>query len=289
MKSRLGHPSPRPLLLGALLGLALVGAARAAPNGLTQIPVAKVFGDGVASFSVARVVQSSQTTTYTAQYGLGNVFEFGADYQAALPEQRTLLGDVKYLVAHHPGRLPDIAFGMVNVATGQRAVPYAVATTQPSALGVSLGVIRPSGSGYEGMGGLAYSVTPTVRIAADEIGGAQNYGTLGVIAGLTKTLTLNVAYARPNGAGDPQGYVVNLAYTLHLKGSGKSQDGTQNANPTAGRGSRGQAGGNSGLRAMKSGRPTAPNCQEYVDPAAVKGREPLCQREAGTAVPFNTA
>ncbi len=155
-------------------------------------------------------------------------------------DQRTFLGNVKILVAHHPRRLPDVAVGMTNLATGQKAAPYAVATTQPSAFGVSLGVIRPGGSGYEGMAGLAYNVTPTVQIIGDEIGGAQNYGTLGVIAALSKTITLNVAYARPNGAGNPQGYVVNLAYTFHLKGGGGGQSGTQSKNPTAGGGGHGK-------------------------------------------------
>ena len=218
-----------------------VPPACGAPNGLTQIPIAKVFGDGVASFSVARAVQQSQTTTYTAQYGVGNVFEFGVDYQAAPPQQKTLLGNVKYLLAHRPGRLPDVSLGMTNVATGQKAVPYAVATTQPSATGLSLGVIRPGGSGYEGMAGVSYNVTPTIEFVGDLIGGRQNYGTLGVIASLTKTVTLNVAYAGPNDGGlNPRGYVVNLAYTFHLKGGNGGQASPQNKNPT------GAAGGTGG-------------------------------------------
>jgi len=58
---------------------------------------------------------------------------------------------------------------------------------------------------------------------------------------ITKTLTLNVAYARPNDAGtNPRGYVVNLAYTFHLKGGSKAQDYTQNTNPTAGAGGQGK-------------------------------------------------
>jgi hypothetical protein len=48
-------------------------AVQAAPNGLTQIPIAKVFGDGVSAFSVAWARQSSDTTVYTAQYGLVNL------------------------------------------------------------------------------------------------------------------------------------------------------------------------------------------------------------------------
>lgn len=221
-----------------LLCLLLAGAgpgALAAPNGLTQIPIAKVFGDGVASFSVSRTAQAGQTTTYTTQYGVGNDLEVGVDEQTAPAAQQTLLGNVKYLVAHRPGRLPDIAVGLTNIATGQQAVPYAVATTQPSALGVSLGLIRPAGEGggYEGMAGLAYSVTPTVQIVSDEIGGRQNYGTLGVIAALSKTLTVNAAFARPNSAGEPRGYILNLAYTFHLKGGGSSGP---PKNPTAGGG-----------------------------------------------------
>lgn len=232
-------------MTGSALLLAFCHPASAAPNGSTQIPIAKVFGDGVAALSVSRAVQGSQTTTYTTQYGVGNVFEFGVDYQAAPPEQRTFLGNIKYLLAHRPGRLPDIAAGMTNIATGQKSVPYVVATTQPSATGISLGIIRPNGSGYEGMAGLSYNVTPTMEVVADEIGGSASYGTLGVIASLTKTISLNIAYAQPNAAStaagpNPRGYVFNLAYVFHLKGGNKAAANTQNKNPSAGGGGAGQ-------------------------------------------------
>ena len=196
------------VLFGLLLGLKF--SAISAPNGLTQIPIAKVFSDGVASFSIARAVQTSQTTSYTAQYGVGNVLEFGIDDQAAPPEQKTFLGNLKYLIAHRPGRLPDVAVGMTNVATGQKAVPHAAATTQPRAIGFSLGVIRPNGSTYETMAVISYNVMPTVAVVGDYVGGRQNYGTFGVITSLTKTLILNVAHARPNDTGaNLRGYVVD--------------------------------------------------------------------------------
>lgn len=228
------------LLVG---GVGLADKTQAAPNGLTQIPIAKVFGDGVAAFSVARALQSSQTTTYTTQYGIANRFEVGIDYQAAPPDQTTFLGNVKYLIAHSPGRFPDIACGLTNLATGQKAAPYLVATTQPRATGVSLGLIRPSsGDAYYGMGGLSYNVSPTLQLVADYIAGQANYGTVGVIDNLSKTLTLNVAYAQPNTAGDglnPRGYIVNLSYVFHLKGGTRAQAGTSNKNPTAGTGGAG--------------------------------------------------
>ncbi len=41
------------LFFGSLMFLLPLGV-QAAPNGLTQIPIAKVFGDGVAAFSIAR-------------------------------------------------------------------------------------------------------------------------------------------------------------------------------------------------------------------------------------------
>lgn len=226
----------RAMLAGIALSTLTIPAL-GAPNGLTQIPIAKIFGDGVASFSLNRSVQQSQVTTYTTQYGIGNQFEVGLDYQAAPPEQKTLLANIKYLLAHRPGRLPDIAVGFVNLATGQKAVPYAVATTQPKATGVSLGIIRPAGDGYDGMAGISYNVTPTLEIITDYIGGRQSYGTLGFIDSLTKTITLNVAYAQPNSGDSPRGYIFNLAYTFHLKGGGNSSG--QPQNPAAGSGGAG--------------------------------------------------
>lgn len=226
-----------------MFALALLAAgvpASAAPNGLTQIPIAKVFGDGVLSLSAEREVESSQTTTYTTQYGIGNRYEVGLDYQASPPGEETVLSNFKYLIAHRPGRLPDIAFGVTNVATGQQAIPYVVATTQPKALGLSLGLIRPAGgNAYDGMAGVSYNVTPAVQIVADDIGGRDNYATIGVIAEVTKTISVNVAYAAPyssNDGANPRGYIFNIDYTFHLKGGGESDGSSGNKNSTSGAG-----------------------------------------------------
>ena len=71
----------------------------------------------------------------------------------------------RYLIAHSAwADCPDIACGLTNLATGQKAVPYLVATTQPRATGLSLGLIRPSGGdAYYGMGGVSYNVSPTLQ------------------------------------------------------------------------------------------------------------------------------
>ena len=192
-------------------------SAGAAPNGLTQIPIAKVYGDGVAAFSISRSDLSAQSATYTTQYGIDNRLEVGVDYQSAPADQRTFLGNAKYLVADNPGRLPDIAVGMTNVASGQRAVPYAVATTQPRATGMSLGSIRSTTShAYEGMAGVSYNVTPTLQVVSDYIEGGDAYGTVGIIANLTPAITVNAAYCRPNSSDSPRGYAFNIAYTFHL-------------------------------------------------------------------------
>jgi len=92
----------------------------------------------------------------------------------------------KALLAHRPGKLLGIACGLQNVATKQKAVPYLIATTQPRATGYSLGAIRPNGGAFYGIAGLSYNVTPTVQIVTDMIGGRSNYGTLGIIATVTK-------------------------------------------------------------------------------------------------------
>ncbi len=217
--------------------------SRAAPNGLTQIPLAKVFGDGVAAFSLERAAQSSQVTVFTTQYGIGNQIELGADYQSAPSSQQTLLGNIKALIVHSPARLPDVAVGVQNIAVGYKAVPYLVATTQPRATGFSLGVIRPAAS-YEVMGGISYNLTPRFEIVTDAIGGHADYATLGFIDSLSPTLTLNVAYARPNSPDNgtnPCGYVVNFAYVFHLKGGARASGSPPSqAKPTSGAGGTGK-------------------------------------------------
>lgn len=213
-----------------LMLVGLAQAAHAAPNGLTQIPIAKVFGDGVGAFSLAHAQQDTVSTVYTAQYGLWNWLEVGMDYQAAPKDQRTLLGNAKVLLLHQPKHLPDLAAGLQNLGHRQKAVPYLVATTAPSKVGLSLGIIRPSsGSAYRGMIGVSYNVTPNFQVVVDDITGRDNSRTFGFIANLSKLVTLNLAYARPHGGPNADGFIFNLAYTLHLKGGGE-QGGTKEKN-----------------------------------------------------------
>ena len=242
MSRRRRNTRLRELLLGATLVM-LGSRGSAAPNGLTQIPIAKVFGDGVGAFSLAYTQLDTTSTVYTAQYGLGNWLELGVDYQAAPRRQQTPLGNFKVLLLHQPHQIPDVAAGMQNLAFGQAAVPYLVATTAPwapdargrGAPGLTLGVIRPSGSGYQLLAGLSYNLSANLQLVADGITGPESYRTVGVIASLSKEVTLNLAYAQPNDrARNPRGFIVNLAYTLHLKGHSPQQGGPSEKNPTPG-------------------------------------------------------
>jgi len=227
--------------MGAVLA-ALSGRASAAPNGLTQIPIAKVFGDGVGAFSLAHSQLDSTSTVYTAQYGLWNWLELGVDYQAAPGGQTTPLGNGKVLLLHQPHHVPDVALGIENLAVGQEAVPYLVATTVPwapdargrGAPGLSLGVIRPGGSGCQLLAGLSYNLSANLQLVADGITGPESYRTVGVIASLSRAITLNLAYAGPNDREkNRDGFIFNLAYTVHLKG-GKRQGGPNEKNPSPG-------------------------------------------------------
>jgi hypothetical protein len=232
------------MLFGALALGTSGGAARGAPNGLTQIPIAKVFGDGVGAFSLAHTQTDSVSSIYTAQYGLWNWLELGVDYQAAPGGQQTPLGNAKVLLLHQPHRIPDVAAGIQNIAANQKAAPYVVATTAPwapdahgrGAPGLSLGVIRPSGgSAYQLLAGLSYNLSSNFQLVADGITGPENYRTVGFIVNLSKVVTLNLAYAQPNdGAKNAAGFIFNLAYTLHLKGGGRSEERPSEKHPASG-------------------------------------------------------
>ena len=192
-------------------------SAFGAPNGLNQIPIAKVYGDQGVALSVSDVIEGQSAVTYTTQYGLFDMAEIGLDYQASPSSDRAFLGNAKILLLHKPGSLPDVAIGVQNVATGHEAVPYAVATTQPAKIGVSVGVIQPVSQPCQVMGGISYTWTDQLQIVADAIAGSSNYSTLGVIANITPSLQFNVAYASPNGkSAGPQGCILNLTYIFHL-------------------------------------------------------------------------
>lgn len=195
----------------------------ASPNGLNQIPIAKVYGDGgfASSYSLSNLGGSQ--SFLTTQYGLYNIAEVGVDYQMSPADQSAFLLNGKLLLLHKPGNLPDVAVGFENLATHRQTEPYLVATTQPSLFGFSLGAIRPAGQTFEGMGGVSYNASKTLQIVADTITGRSNFTTLGVIDNVTPMIQVNVAYAQPNSgeAGGP-GYIFNVTYIFHLKGGGIS-------------------------------------------------------------------
>jgi hypothetical protein len=194
-----------------------------APNGLNQIPIAKVYGDGgiASSFATSDLGGSSSFATF--QYGLYNIAELGVDWQTSPSDQRAALLNGKLLLLHKPGGLPDVAVGFENVATNRQAVPYIVATTQPRLFGFSLGAIRPAGEAYHAMGGLSYNATNNLQVVADLIGGVENFTSIGVIDNVTPQLQFNAAYAQPNSgsAGGP-GYIFSITYIFHLKNGGIS-------------------------------------------------------------------
>lgn len=195
----------------------------AAPNGLNQIPIAKVYGDGGVAVSFAQSNLGGSTSIFTTQYGLYNIGEVGVDYQAAPGDQSSLLLNGKVLLLHKPGSLPDIAAGFENLASHRSTEPYIVATTQPKLFGFSVGGITPAGQSSQWMGGVSYNATKNLQIVADAIGGGSNFTTVGVIDNITPLIQLNVAYAQPNSAaaGGP-GYIFNLTYIFHMKGGGIS-------------------------------------------------------------------
>ena len=236
------------MVAAVILGVSV--PAFAAPNGYTQIPIAKVFGNGVAAFSYSVSRLGYSAADETTQYGVFNRFEVGVDYQSAPDYDRSLLGNAKYLLVHEPGHLPDVAVGMTNIARHQRADPYLVATTQPGAIGVSLGLTRPTADGFVGMGGIAYNLNPNTQFVADYVDGRTAYTTVGVIDAITPTVSINLAYARPNAggglrgvgtAGTPVGFVFNVAYVFHARhGKGDSRNaGGGTTNPAAGAGAGG--------------------------------------------------
>ena len=175
----------------------LITPVLASPNGLNQIPIAKVYGDGGIALEAAQSnLCGASTTVFSTQHGLFNLYELGLDYQAAPTDQQALLANAKVLVFHRPGNLPDMSPGIENVATGQRAVPYFVAITQPRSTGMSLGIIRPALNGYEGMAGVPYNISSTTQIVGDTIRGWSNYTTLGIISNITPSIQVNLAYAQ---------------------------------------------------------------------------------------------
>ena len=202
----------------ALLALAVVAMpVQAAPNGLTQVPLAPVYPAGDAVLGLTRARQGTTSTVYDLQFGVGDRGEVGIDYQAAPSVESFAAFKAKLLLMHKPERFPEVSLGIQNIASGQKAVPYLVATTQTGATGITLGSIR-SGSGYQGMWGLTYHLSPFVQAVIDRIGGPSGHGTLGLIWTLSPELSVNLAYSHPNHSeSGPRGFVANIAYVLRLK------------------------------------------------------------------------
>ena len=203
-------------------------AAQAAPNGYTQIPIAKVFGKRGRRLLVFGEPIGLQRGGRDDAVRAVQPVRGGSRLPERADYDRSLLGNAKYLLVHDPGHLPDVAAGMTNIARHQRADPYLVATTQPGAIGVSLGLTRPTAGGFVGMGGVAYNLNPNAQFVADYVDGRGAYTTVGVIDAITPTDQRQFCVCAPElRAGDcaasarsgsaDRDSSLNLAYVFHAR------------------------------------------------------------------------
>lgn len=181
-------------------------------TGLTLIPTAETVGAGAVSiepqFDSFGSKPGPDARILNTQFGLGERFEAGVDFDwSEDADNRTLL-NAKYVFLASTNRMPSMAAGVFNVGRGMRAVPYVACSAEMRGINCHLGGMRTE-SRNRWFAGVHKPASSSVCLMADYISGAENFSAVGVEYALTQNLAVLVGRQYPNGSGDP-------SWTLHL-------------------------------------------------------------------------
>lgn len=191
----------------AVVCLMLLGPqAWACYSGLTLIPTAETVGDGVLSIEEQVDTSASPVRTqshiFNTQYGIGERFEAGVDFDLSDDVDSRALANAKYVLAPHNGKTLALAAGVYNIDTDFRSIPYLTCCAHNRVADFHFGAMRTDGNN-RWFAGIHRPLFGPVCLMADHISGDENFSAIGIECELSDRLGLLIGKQFPNGSGDP--------------------------------------------------------------------------------------
>lgn len=200
------------LLLSALPCFATYG-------GLVMIPTADVVGDG--GYSIEWQIDgdlselSTETRFLNTQFGIGDRFEAGIDFDFSSGADNDVLLNAKYVFGELGEGNVLLATGVHSVERDSKSVAYLVATGHYNGSRVHLGGHRRNG-GNHWFAGIDRAISDRWTLMADYTSGREDYATAGFNYQFSERLGIMGGVLVPNEDGDTL-YTVHFVYGGNYK------------------------------------------------------------------------
>ncbi|HEX2948085.1 MAG TPA: hypothetical protein VHV83_00705 [Armatimonadota bacterium] len=141
------------------------------------------------------------TNIFNSEFGIGNRFEAGVDFDFDEDADTNALFNAKYIVYRNSSETSSLALGVNNVGNHLIASPYAVASQDLKLLRCHTGIIDCDGT-PQWLFGIDKDVSSQFNLCADYITGADNATTIGANYQFSDVLGIFIGCMSPNPGSD---------------------------------------------------------------------------------------
>lgn len=193
---------PAAVLLAGMLSLS---PALATYSGLVVIPTTDVVGDK--QYSIEELQTDGNFSGLTAdtylvntEFGIGERFETGIDFDIADEADSRVFLNAKYIVARSADARRALAVGVFNCAENVDSTPYLVGSQRVGAGNLNMGMMHLEGH-LRPFIGLDRALTDRISVMADYTHGDDNYSSTGINYQASDALSVMVGALFPNMGG----------------------------------------------------------------------------------------
>lgn len=185
-------------------------------SGLGVIPTAETVGAdqyGVEfQFDGPFPVRSTDVYIINTEFGLGDRFEAGVDYDLSDGVATRALINAKYLLAVGTPRSPAVAVGVCSVGRHTKATPYAVLTQEFTGCRGHLGVMHTEDHNRVFVG-VDKALAERWTVMADYTAGDEGWSSLGANYQFTDGFGVFAGAQFPNAGGEASWFTLHFVFS----------------------------------------------------------------------------
>ena len=178
---------------------------RACYSGLALIPTAETVGSNQYSVTLQTdgTFDKLKADTYivNTQFGIGDRFEAGLDYDASAGIDTRLFWNAKYILTNFNKDAAAFAIGYTGIAKNQKSAPYITLTNDFKAIRGHIGFIK-SDDKYRLFIGADKELSDKFCLMADYTYGDENLSSVALNYQMNDTISCLVGAQFPNEGGD---------------------------------------------------------------------------------------
>jgi hypothetical protein len=195
-------------------------------SGLMLIPTAETVGANKygldAQLDGVYPALSEDLRILNTEFGIGERFEAGVDFDLSKDAATRLLLNAKYMLSQDAKTRPALAVGFCNTGQHVRTITYLAATHDFTTLRGHLGMIRIEDEDSWFIGA-DREIAPKLTLMADYTSGKSNFSSLGIGYEFTENLGISAGILFPNSSGDEQRFTLHFCFSGAYKKTEKGE------------------------------------------------------------------